>query len=115
MGTIDNIVLNLYKQDEERVTTVGMDLESIQKVLILIKDRTVMKPIRSSEISSYLFCPVCWWIGITEGVKITSAMVEGEKHHKHVAENTTKAGALYACIIVITFILIAVSLCGVLL
>ena len=33
-----------------------------------------MKTIKSSEIASYLFCPVSWWIGITKGVKITTIM-----------------------------------------
>jgi len=67
-----------------------------------------MTIIKSSEIASYLFCPVSWWIGITKGVKITKAMKRGEKFHKTVAENQPIAKIIYACMIIL--LIIAISL-----
>lgn len=66
-----------------------------------------MKIIKSSEISSYLFCPVSWWIGKTKGVKITKAMTKGEKHHKHISENQSKASFLYVCMVILIIIIIS--------
>jgi len=66
-----------------------------------------MKTIKSSEIASYLFCPVSWWIGRTKSIKITKVMREGEKHHKTVSENQSKAKLLYVCMIIIFVIIIA--------
>ncbi|MEK6887085.1 MAG: hypothetical protein AABW88_04580 [Nanoarchaeota archaeon] len=61
--------------------------------------------INASEISSYFYCPVCWWIGRTEGVKITKAIVEGSKHHRHIAHHTETATKSYFALILV-FILI---------
>ncbi|MCK4521092.1 MAG: hypothetical protein KAU20_00840 [Nanoarchaeota archaeon] len=69
-----------------------------------------MKIIKSSEIASYLFCPVSWWIGITKGVKITKKMIIGEKHHKTISENQTKANFLYIFIIIAVIIIISLLL-----
>ena len=66
-----------------------------------------MKNLKSSEISSYLFCPVSWWIGRTKGVKITKVMSKGEKYHNLVSENQPKARFLYVCMSVVTVISIA--------
>lgn len=66
-----------------------------------------MKTIKSSEIASYIFCPVSWWIGITKGVKITKAMDKGEKYHHIVSKNQSKARFLYVGIIICTVIIIA--------
>ena len=65
-----------------------------------------MKIIKASEISSYLYCPVCWWIGKTEGVKITKAIVEGEKHHQHIAKYTGTASKSYAALIIISILIL---------
>ncbi len=65
-----------------------------------------MKPIKSSEIASYLFCPVSWWIGITEGIKITKPMIKGEKHHTSVSKNQPKAKFFYVGMIVSVIILL---------
>lgn len=67
----------------------------------------MIKTIKSSEIASYLFCPVSWWIGITKGVKITKTMSEGEKHHILIAENQSKAKFLYVCMVFVVIIMIA--------
>jgi len=66
-----------------------------------------MKIIKSSEIASYLFCPVSWWIGKTKGVKITKTMTEGEKHHILISENQSKANFLYVCMMITIVIIIA--------
>ena len=66
-----------------------------------------MKIIRSSEIASYLFCPVSWWIGRTKGVKVTKMMVKGEKHHKLIAETQSKAKFLYVGMVVVAIVIIA--------
>lgn len=66
-----------------------------------------MKIIKSSEIASYLFCPVSWWIGRTKGVKITKAMVKGEKHHTVIAKNQSKAKFLYVGMVVVAMVMIA--------
>jgi len=65
-----------------------------------------MKTIKSSEIASYIFCPVCWWNERTKGVKITKKMMIGEKHHKTVSENQSKAKFLYVFIIIFIVIII---------
>jgi len=66
-----------------------------------------MKIIKSSEIASYLFCPVGWWIGKTKGVKITKSMSEGEEYHKLISENQSKARFLHICITMIILIIIS--------
>jgi CRISPR/Cas system-associated exonuclease Cas4 (RecB family) len=66
-----------------------------------------MKIIKSSEIASYLFCPVSWWLGITKGVKITKAMKKGEKHHVFIAENQSKARYIFICIIITIIVILA--------
>lgn len=66
-----------------------------------------MQKIRSSEVSKYLFCPVSWWIEKNKGVKINSAMVEGEKHYALVSENVPKAKFLYYFIVIVGVILAA--------
>ena len=67
-----------------------------------------MKTIKSSEIASYLFCPVCWWTGRTKGVKITEAISKGEKYHNVVSQNQENARILYICIIIIIIIAIPI-------
>lgn len=59
-----------------------------------------MQRIKSSEISKYLFCPVSWYIEKNKGVKINTKIIEGEKHHKLISENLSKANLLYRCIII---------------
>jgi len=66
-----------------------------------------MKIIKSSDIGSYLFCPVSWWIGITKGVKITKIMSKGEKYHYLISKNHSKARFLYVSMIIICVIIIA--------
>lgn len=66
-----------------------------------------MKPLKSSDIASYLFCPVSWWIGITKGVKITKLMSKGEKRHNIISKNQPKARFLYVSIIMMIIIIIA--------
>lgn len=66
-----------------------------------------MKTIKSSEIASYLFCPVSWWIGITKGVKITKVMSKGKEHHTLVSENQPRARVLHICKIITIIIIIA--------
>ena len=65
-----------------------------------------MKIIKSSEISSYLFCPVSWWIGRKEGIKTTKEMIVGAKHHKTVSENQSKAKLLYISAVIASIIII---------
>ena len=65
-----------------------------------------MKTIKSSEIASYLFCPVSWWIEITKGVKITKVMSKGEKYHHIISKNQSKARFLYVGMIIIIVIII---------
>ena len=69
-----------------------------------------MTVIKSSEIASYLFCPVSWYLGRTKGVKITKAMDQGEKFHKTVAENQPTAKIIYTCMIIISILLISLIL-----
>ncbi len=57
-----------------------------------------MKTLKSSEIASYLFCPVCWWNERITGVKITKAISKGEEYHNAIAEKQSKARFLYFCI-----------------
>ena len=66
-----------------------------------------MKTIKSSDISSYLFCPVSWWIGITKGVKITKVMSKGENHHNLISKNQPKARFLHVCMTLLIAIIIA--------
>lgn len=66
-----------------------------------------MKIIKSSEIASYLFCPVSWWIGCTKGVKVTKSMKVGEKHHQIISENQPKARFLHICLTVVAIIVVA--------
>jgi len=40
------------------------------------------KIIRSSEISSYVYCPYAWWDSRKEGVVETKEMIRGEKFHQ---------------------------------
>ena len=68
-----------------------------------------MKTIKSSEIASYLFCPVCWWTERTKGVTITEKISKGEQYHNIIAENQSKARLLYIGIIIIIFIIISLS------
>lgn len=65
-----------------------------------------MGPIKSSEIASYLFCHVSWWIGKTKGVKITKLMDKGEKHHKIISKNQSKAKFFYICIIILIIVIL---------
>ncbi len=65
-----------------------------------------MRTIKSSDIASYLYCPVSWWIGLKEGVKITKPMIKGEKHHNFVSKNQPKAKFLYVSMIVTVVILL---------
>ncbi len=64
-----------------------------------------MKTIKSSEIASYVFCPVSWWIGRTKGIEITEVMNEGERYHNLVSENQIRARFLYVCIVIVLFII----------
>jgi len=66
--------------------------------------------IRSSEIASYLYCPVSWWIGLTKGVKVTSVMKKGEKHHETVSKNSSKAKFLYISIILAIMVILILIL-----
>lgn len=66
-----------------------------------------MKPIKSSEIASYLFCPVSWWLGITKGVKMTTAMERGERHHEIISRNQPAARGIYIAIIIIVILILA--------
>ncbi len=68
-----------------------------------------MKTIKSSEIASYLFCPVCWWTERTKGVIITKKISKGENYHNLIAENQSKARFLYIGIIIIIFIIISLG------
>ena len=61
-----------------------------------------MKTIKSSEIASYVFCPVCWWNERINGVKITNAIIKGEKYHILISENQSKARILYIFIGIVT-------------
>jgi len=65
-----------------------------------------MKTIKSSEIASYLFCPVCWWTERTKGVTITEKISKGEQYHNLIAENRSKARFLYIGIVIIIFIIL---------
>lgn len=65
-----------------------------------------MNIIKSSEIASYLFCPVCWWIERIKGVKITKAISKGEKYHNFISENQLEARYLYLSIRIIIIIII---------
>ena len=65
-----------------------------------------MKTLKSSEIASYIFCPLCWWIERTKGVQITKAISKGEKYHNLIAENQSKARFLYVCIKILIIIVI---------
>lgn len=67
-----------------------------------------MKTLKSSEIASYLFCPVCWWSERINGIKITKAISKGEQYHSFIAENQSKARFLYICIIIT--LVVAISL-----
>ena len=40
------------------------------------------KIIRSSEISSYVYCPYAWWESRTEGIVETKEMVAGKEIHQ---------------------------------
>ena len=66
-----------------------------------------MKTIKSSEIASYIFCPVCWWTERTKGVKITKAISKGEKYHNIISENQSKARFLYVGMITLLIVIIA--------
>ena len=66
-----------------------------------------MKTIKSSEIASYIFCPVCWWTERTKGVKITKVISKGEKYHNIISENQSKARFLYVGMITIIIVIIA--------
>ena len=61
-----------------------------------------MKTIKSSEIASYVFCPVCWWNERINGVKVTNAIIKGEKYHILISENQSKARILYIFIGIVT-------------
>lgn len=66
-----------------------------------------MKKIKSSDIANYIFCPASWWIGITEGVKITKTMSKEEKNHQFITKNQTKIKLIHMCIIIIIGIITA--------
>jgi len=40
------------------------------------------KIIRSSEISSFVYCPYAWWESRTEGIVVTKEMVAGKDFHQ---------------------------------
>ena len=63
-----------------------------------------MKTIKSSEVASYLFCPVCWWNERINGVKITKVMSRGESYHNIIAENQSKAKLLYVCMVIVAIV-----------
>ena len=65
-----------------------------------------MKIIRSSEVANYVYCPLCWWKSIKEGVKVTPKMREGEKFHQQIAARRSKARFLHASIILIMAVFI---------
>lgn len=65
-----------------------------------------MKTIKSSEIASYIFCPVCWWVERTKGVKITKAISKGEQYHNLISKNQSKARFLYFGLIIIIIVII---------
>ena len=67
-----------------------------------------MKTIKSSEIASYIFCPVCWWTERMNGIKITKAISKGEKYHNLISENKLKSRFLYIGIII--FIIVIITL-----
>ena len=69
-----------------------------------------MKPIKSSEIASYVFCPVSWWKGVNEGVKITPAITKGVEHHSVIAENESSAKFLYVAMVVVGVVFLLVIL-----
>lgn len=64
-----------------------------------------MKTIKSSEIASYIFCPVCWWTERTKGVKISKAISKGEKYHNLISENQSKARFLYVGMIILIIVI----------
>ncbi|MBI1935186.1 hypothetical protein HYS31_01990 [Candidatus Woesearchaeota archaeon] len=64
-----------------------------------------LKTIKSSEIASYIFCPVCWWTERTTGVKVTPAISKGEAFHQDIARNQSKARTIYFCIRITIFII----------
>ena len=68
-----------------------------------------MKTLKSSEIASYIFCPVCWWTERNKGVTITEKISKGEQYHNLIAENQSKARFLYIGIVIIIFIIISLS------
>jgi len=65
-----------------------------------------MKIIKSSEVASYIFCPVCWWTERINGVKITKAISKGENYHNFISENQLKARFLYAGMMVLIIVII---------
>ena len=69
-----------------------------------------MKTIKSSEIASYLFCPVCWWTERMNGVKITKTISKGEKYHNAIAENQSTARVLYTSIMILSLFIIILFL-----
>tara|TARA_B100000315_G_C14110922_1_gene378116 strand:+ start:67 stop:291 length:225 start_codon:yes stop_codon:yes gene_type:complete len=69
-----------------------------------------MRILKSSEISSYLFCPISWWLERTKGVKITKAMVKGEKHHKTISKNQPRAKLIYVLMAIVLAIIILMLL-----
>ena len=74
------------------------------------------KIIRSSEISSYVYCPYAWWESRTEGIVETKEMAAGEIFHKDfmvkqdVARKLNVAG--YAILIVLFILIMYYFLAG---
>lgn len=65
-----------------------------------------MEKLKSSEIASYTFCPVCWWTERVRGVVITQAISKGEQYHNTIAKNRSTAKFLYNSVIILTFIIL---------
>ena len=65
-----------------------------------------MKIVKSSEIASYIFCPVCWWNKRTKGLKITESIKKGVEHHAFISKNQSKAKFFHVFRIIVLFILV---------
>ena len=67
------------------------------------------KVIKSSEISSYVYCPYAWWEGRTKGVVETKEMAVGSVFHKEYMvkqDVARKLNIVGYVILIIVFILV---------
>ncbi len=67
------------------------------------------KIIKSSEISSYVYCPYAWWDSRTKGIVETKEMVAGEVFHKGYMikqDAARKLNVVGYVILIVIFILI---------